>query len=470
MNQYKLVTIDLAFYAQLHLRLGNEQLLRKAGRGYVGLYDEKENWYIPIRSNLGKKKPSNACFPTPFQTSNPHFKNPGLDFQKAIYVPKEYTITIQNTMPTDQANYISDNEDKIRKAFEEYVLFVDSANKKSASYRFSTIPLFPEGIEKIKALKQTEVKDIDSEKEIDLRQALKNQNPFEVKKALKLDLVSYGKDKNKLKDYLKIFARMPYLSVENLQLLVAQKADIRKFERLTDWQMENPDEKNHPVIYQLLDTQYVTKLDEKGQPIIDDEGKAVRYKTTELIDIVEVESSKKTNKEWTNNDYVEVFKKLKNLTVYEIKIDKINQKYQVDDNKKQIVIQEHLGYEATMLTIIHAITHQNAKDKNQLFLADVHEYVLARRLELPEAEVTFESLEEKKLSETEIYNVLKFISKEGKTFIQNAERQMFHPSLETKFESKFEERVAKAKADKNKQTHKNTQQMSKQNSPKGKRP
>ncbi|MCJ0547124.1 hypothetical protein, partial [Enterococcus cecorum] len=316
MNQYKLVTIDLAFYAQLHLRLGNEQLLRKAGRGYVGLYDEKENWYIPIRSNLGKKKPSNACFPTPFQTSNPHFKNPGLDFQKAIYVPKEYTITIQNTMPTDQANFISDNEDKIRKAFEEYVLFVDSANKKSASYRFSTIPLFPEGIEKIKALKQTEVKDIDSEKEIDLRQALKNQNPFEVKKALKLDLVSYGKDKNKLKDYLKIFARMPYLSVENLQLLVAQKADIRKLERLTDWQMENPDETVQPHTYQLLDTQYVTKLDEKGQPIIDDEGKAVRYKTTELIDIVEVETSKKTNKEWTNNDYVEVFKKLKNLTSY----------------------------------------------------------------------------------------------------------------------------------------------------------
>ena len=115
MNQYKLVTIDLAFYAQLHLRLGNEQLLRKAGRGYVGLYDEKENWYIPIRSNLGKKKPSNACFPTPFQTSNPHFKNPGLDFQKAIYVPKEYTITIQNTMPTDQANFISDNEQIVNK-------------------------------------------------------------------------------------------------------------------------------------------------------------------------------------------------------------------------------------------------------------------------------------------------------------------------------------------------------------------
>ena len=134
------------------------------------------------------------------------------------------------------------------------------------------------------------------------------------------------------------------------------------------------------------------------------------------------------------------------------------------------MVQEHLGYEATMLTLIHAITHQNAKDKNQLFLADVHEYVLARRLDLPEADVTFESLDEKKLSETEIYNVLKFITKEGKTFIQNAERQMFHPSLETKFESKFEERVAKAKADKNKQTHKNAQQMNKQNSPKGKRP
>lgn len=470
MNHYKLVTVDLAFFAQLYLKTGSSQLLKKASRSFVGLYDEKENWYIPIRANLGNKKPAYAYFSTPFQTTNPHFKKPGLDFEKAIFLPIKYVNEIQNTMPIEQANFIQTNQDKIKEAFENYVLEVDKMNKESKEFLFSTVPLFPEGIEKIKELKQTEVKEIDSEKEIDLRQALKNQNPFEVKKALKLDLVDYGKDKTKLKEYLKIFARMPYLSVENLQLLVAQKADIRKFERLTDWQMENPDEKNHPVTYQLLDTQYVTKLDEKAQPIIDDEGKAVRYKTTELIDIVEVESSKKTNKEWTNNDYVEVFKKLKNLSSYEIKIDKINQKYQVDDNKKQILIQEHLGYEATMLTIIHVITHQNAKDKNQLFLADVHEYVLARRLELPEAEVTFESLEEKKLSETEIYNVLKFISKEGKTFIQNAERQMFHPSLETKFESKFEERVAKAKADKNKQTHKNTQQMNKQNSPKGKRP
>ncbi len=469
MSNYMLVMIDTKFIAETIARTGSEELLEKALRNYIGLYDKSENWYIPLRSNLGKYKPLECFYETPFQTNNPHFKRPGLDFEKALYVPYESVIQIQNTLPKDQATFIDTNAEDIKNKFETYLLNSEKPDQ-AKNYKYSTVPLFPEGIEKIKTLKQTEVKENDSEKEIDLRQALKNQNPVEVKKALKLDLLDYGKDKNKLKDYLKIFARMPYLSVENLQLLVAQKADIRKFERLTDWQMENPDEKNIPVTYQLLDTQYVTKLDEKGQPIIDDEGKAVRYKTTELIDIVEVETSKKTNKEWTNNDYVEVFKKLKNLTSYEIKIDEINQKYQVDDNKKQILIQEHLGYEATMMTLIHAITHQNAKDKNQLFLADVHEYVLARRLDLPEAEVTFESLEEKKLSETEIYNVLKFISKEGKTFIQNAERQMFHPSLETKFESKFEERVAKAKADKNKQTHKNAQQMNKQNSPKGKRP
>ena len=136
MNRYKLVTVDLAFFEQLYLKTGSSQLLKKASRSFVGLYDEKENWYIPIRANLGNKKPNYAYFPTPFQTTNPHFKKPGLDFEKAIYLPEKYVNEINNTMPLDQANFIQHNQDKIKEAFENYVLKVDKMNKNSKEFIF----------------------------------------------------------------------------------------------------------------------------------------------------------------------------------------------------------------------------------------------------------------------------------------------------------------------------------------------
>ena len=87
MTTYKLVTIDQRFTAETIARTGSEQLLEKAMRSFVGLYNEEESWYIPLRANLGKKKKDTAIFKTPFPTTNPHFKNPGLDFEKAVYVP-----------------------------------------------------------------------------------------------------------------------------------------------------------------------------------------------------------------------------------------------------------------------------------------------------------------------------------------------------------------------------------------------
>lgn len=52
----KIVRIDENFIAETIARTGSEQLLNKSTRSYVGLYDEETSWYIPLRSNLGRKK------------------------------------------------------------------------------------------------------------------------------------------------------------------------------------------------------------------------------------------------------------------------------------------------------------------------------------------------------------------------------------------------------------------------------
>ena len=62
MTSFKLVTIDQKFTAEQIARTGSEQLINKAMRSFVGLYNEDENWYIPLRSNLGKKKPKEVVF------------------------------------------------------------------------------------------------------------------------------------------------------------------------------------------------------------------------------------------------------------------------------------------------------------------------------------------------------------------------------------------------------------------------
>lgn len=86
MSTFKLVTIDQRFFAETIARTGSEQLLEKASRSYIGIYNEEINWYIPLRARLSLKKPKGTYYPTPFKTDNPHFKRPGLDFEKSIFV------------------------------------------------------------------------------------------------------------------------------------------------------------------------------------------------------------------------------------------------------------------------------------------------------------------------------------------------------------------------------------------------
>ena len=150
MSRYKLAYIDTSFIVETIAHTGKEELLTKDNRPYVGLYDAENNWYIPLRANIGHKKPAKSCYRTPFKTNNPHFIDPGLDFQKSLFVPSDSVIEIRNTLPREQAQFIETHLDDIQQKFESYVLSVDRLDHNSPSYLFSTIALFPEGVEHLK--------------------------------------------------------------------------------------------------------------------------------------------------------------------------------------------------------------------------------------------------------------------------------------------------------------------------------
>lgn len=146
-----LVTIKETAIAEIVAATGSEQLIDKATRrNFVGLYDENTNWYIPLRANLGRKKPQGAVFDTPFKTINPHFKRPGLDFQKAIYLEKDGVLPIRNTLPKEQSEFLEAHQADVKRAFEQYILKVANHEMSDNQYFMSTPSLFPEGIEKIR--------------------------------------------------------------------------------------------------------------------------------------------------------------------------------------------------------------------------------------------------------------------------------------------------------------------------------
>lgn len=149
MSNYKLVTVDQRFFAETVAETGSEELMRKANRSYVGMYDDTTNWYIPLRARINKNKPDDSFYLTPFNTENTHFHNPGLDFQKALYVPDEFVIDINNKLPKDQSDFINRNINDIQISFEKYVFKMTTLDKSSREYKWSTIHLFPEGIEEI---------------------------------------------------------------------------------------------------------------------------------------------------------------------------------------------------------------------------------------------------------------------------------------------------------------------------------
>ncbi len=292
-----LVTIKETAIAEIVAATGSEQLIDKATRrNFVGLYDETTNWYIPLRANLGKKKPQGAVFDTPFKTTNPHFKRPGLDFQKAIYLEKDGVLPIRNTLPKEQSEFLEAHQDDVKRAFEQYILKVANHEMSDNQYYMSTPSLFPEGIEKIrqqveqinhpeKSMQEISIMKLQNEsKKQALHQADDGTKMFEFQFYYELIPGSYDADKNTVK--INFTARdtinyqhhqfvaeadvlSPINSKNNIHLSTAQffenNQDISKKLGVLDWTESNKNfritlPQNKEELKQELEQAITTKL------------------------------------------------------------------------------------------------------------------------------------------------------------------------------------------------------------------
>ncbi|MDG4963959.1 ArdC-like ssDNA-binding domain-containing protein [Lactococcus lactis] len=292
-----LVTIKETAIAEIVAATGSEQLIDKATRrNFVGLYDETTNWYIPLRANLGRKKPQGAVFDTPFKTTNPHFKRPGLDFQKAIYLEKDGVLPIRNTLPKEQSEFLEAHQDDVKRAFEQYILKVANHEMSDNQYYMSTPSLFPEGIEKIrqqveqinhpeKSMQEISIMKLQNEsKKQALNQADDGTKMFEFQFYDELIPGSYDADKNTVK--INFTARdtinyqhhqfvaeadvlSPINSKNNIHLSTAQffenNQDISKKLGVLDWTESNKNfritlPQNKEELKQELEQAITTKL------------------------------------------------------------------------------------------------------------------------------------------------------------------------------------------------------------------
>ncbi|WP_460058084.1 hypothetical protein [Pseudolactococcus yaeyamensis] len=132
---------------------------------------------IPLRANVNAKAPSETYYLTPFKTDNPHFKNPGLDFQKAVFLDladETMFSYIDPPIPSNQLSFIKNNLNDLELKFETFVLSIEDYPQNSRMYRFSTVPFFPEGIQKIKDLQNARLNLVLQEGEPTWRKIVQN--------------------------------------------------------------------------------------------------------------------------------------------------------------------------------------------------------------------------------------------------------------------------------------------------------
>lgn len=160
MSEFTLVQIDNKYIED---ELGfdkSKELLTKKARIFVSYYDDLENWYIPLRANINKRKPKGTYHETPYIENDIHFKNAGLDFQKSLYLPKAKTKQVPSHLPVVQIVSLIDEENIIIDEFEQYVLSLNNYHKNSKYFKWSSIPLFPKGIDKINSKRNEGYRDV----------------------------------------------------------------------------------------------------------------------------------------------------------------------------------------------------------------------------------------------------------------------------------------------------------------------
>lgn len=483
MTSFKLVTIDQKFTAEQIARTGSEQLINKAMRSFVGLYNEDENWYIPLRSNLGKKKPKEVVFETPFETNNLHFKKPGLDFEKSIYVPIEYVIPIKNTLPLEQSKIIFEHQEEIKEKFEKYILSIERMDKASPGYLFSTVPLFPEGIQKIKQkyeqtiyedkqnsvdkmiIQENSLNDFFNGKETDIKNIIQRKDLKELQEHLQRGINQYLDSEN-FKNYLDFVSQFHNYSFNNILLLKAQKSDITMIASFKKWNdLGRKIKKGEQALFVFAPTE-VYKKDAEGNYIKDNNGefiKSIFFKLVPVFDISQTSGARLPQPIYRLEEnfkdpleFKRIFGSISKISNVPIRFEEFSEESNLNGyyhhEKKEIVIRKKMSEQMIVKTLLHELVHSriHSLDENRSqkeFEAESVAYIVANHFGIDTSNYTFGYLsswtdEGRKI---EMFTTaLENITKEAQSLIRELDKsleKLLFVSNKNQAENKFEERL-----------------------------
>lgn len=336
------------FLAEEMARTGSYQFDLKANRLYVGIYDQKTGWFIPLEGRLSPRAPRDGVFETPFPNHNPHFKKPGLNLQKAIFIEKESAlIEIDNTLPEAQYEFIQRHLDQIEAQLRSYTKRIIQLPNRHPNLTMSTVPFYPRGIEKLlqqrvdrfglegpvttyqpteekenknmydnvkttdpaqlakDILAKVQQEDIqtsglvpdnqDEELDDNLQEIIQSKDKKRLNRYLKRGLSKY-RQSDYLKSYLKFAAQFPQYSSRNQRLLHEQAPYARQVASFQQWKnLGNPIKKGAKSL-RIFAPVTVIKKDRDGQPILDENGQKQRetyYKLVPVFDQTQVTNPKK---------------------------------------------------------------------------------------------------------------------------------------------------------------------------------
>lgn len=483
MTSFKLVTIDQKFTAEQIARTGSEQLINKAMRSFVGLYNEDENWYIPLRSNLGKKKPKEVVFETPFETNNLHFKKPGLDFEKSIYVPIEYVIPIKNTLPLEQSKIIFEHQEEIKEKFEKYILSIERMDKASPGYLFSTVPLFPEGIQKIKQkyeqtiyedkqnsvdkmiIQENSLNDFLNGKETDIKNIIQRKDLKELQEHLQRGINQYLDSEN-FKNYLDFVSQFHNYSFNNILLLKAQKSDITMIASFKKWNdLGRKIKKSEQALF-VFAPREVYKKDADGNYIKDNNGEFIKstyFKLVPVFDISQTSGARLPQPIYRLEEnfkdpleFKRIFESISKVSNVPIRFEEFSEESNLNGyyhhEKKEIVIRKKMSEQMIVKTLLHELVHSriHSLDENRSqkeFEAESVAYIVANHFGIDTSNYTFGYLsswtdEGRKI---EMFTTaLENITKEAQSLIRELDKSLeksLFVSNKNQAENKFEERL-----------------------------
>lgn len=483
MTSFKLVTIDQKFTAEQIARTGSEQLINKAMRSFVGLYNEDENWYIPLRSNLGKKKPKEVVFETPFETNNLHFKKPGLDFEKSIYVPIEYVIPIKNTLPLEQSKIIFEHQEEIKEKFEKYILSIERMDKASPGYLFSTVPLFPEGIQKIKQkyeqtiyedkqnsvdkmiIQENSLNDFLNGQETDIKNIIQRKDLKELQEHLQRGINQYLDSEN-FKNYLDFVSQFHNYSFNNILLLKAQKSDITMIASFKKWNdLGRKIKKSEQALF-VFAPREVYKKDADGNYIKDNNGEFIKstyFKLVPVFDISQTSGAKLPQPIYRLEEnfkdpleFKRIFESISKVSNVPIRFEEFSEESNLNGyyhhEKKEIVIRKKMSEQMIVKTLLHELVHSriHSLDENRSqkeFEAESVAYIVANHFGIDTSNYTFGYLsswtdEGRKI---EMFTTaLENITKEAQSLIRELDKSLeksLFVSNKNQAENKFEERL-----------------------------